>query len=500
MKINQKKAGIVLSYLSQGIHILSGLLYTPLMFRLLGQSEYGLYQMVSSAVSCLSLLSFGFSGAYMRFYSRLRADKDEEGIAKLNGMFLSVFLLIALLCIICGSVMTANIHRIFADGLTEAEYSRARVLMVLMVGNLALTFPNSVFDAFTSAHEQFVFQKLLLVFQYLFHPFITLPLLLMGYGSVSMVVVTTGLTITKLLANVWFSRHKLKVRFCFRHFNFSLLLEMWGFTFFIFINMIIDQINWSVDKLLIGRFMGTAAVAVYGVGAQLNTIYIQFSTAVSNVFIPQVNRIVAESDDRKQLTELFAVVGRLQYMVLGLILSAYLLFGRAFIQIWAGKEYEKSWLTAVILMVPETIPLIQNIGIEIQRAKNMHQARSLVYLAIAVGNIAISIPLIRLWGVWGAALGTAITLVVGNGIFMNWYYHRCIGLDIGYFWGNIFRLLPAMAPPVFAGIWMAVFLDLRRISVFCLTGLTYTIIYIISMLAWGLTPRERKELFERKHG
>ena len=38
--MNQKKAGVVLSYISEAIKILSALLYTPVMLRLLGQSEY----------------------------------------------------------------------------------------------------------------------------------------------------------------------------------------------------------------------------------------------------------------------------------------------------------------------------------------------------------------------------------------------------------------------------------------------------------------------------
>ena len=40
-----------------------------------------------------------------------------------------------------------------------------------------------------------------------------------------------------------------------------------------------------------------------------------------------------------------------------------------------------------------TVPLIQNIGIEIQRAKNMHQFRSKVYFCMAIGNALVSIPL-----------------------------------------------------------------------------------------------------------
>ncbi len=78
---------------------------------------------------------------------------------------------------------------------------------------------------------------------------------------------------------------------------------------------------------------------------------------------------------------------------------------------------------ALLLIIPVTIPLIQNLGIEIQRARNMHKFRSWVYLFIALGNIAITIPLVKHYGGLGAALGTALALVIGNIFIMNWYYH-----------------------------------------------------------------------------
>ena len=200
---SEKKIGIVLSYLSQGIQILSGVVYTPIMLRLLGQSEYGLYQLVYSVVSYLSLLSFGFSSSYMRFYSRAKVKDDEIEVARLNGMFLTIFLIISIICILCGAVMIKNIESIFSTGLQEAEYFTARILMAFMVFNLALTFPNSVFDAFTSAHERFQFQKVLLIMQNVLNPFLSFPLLLLGYGSIGMVLVTSFLTIGKFVVNIW---------------------------------------------------------------------------------------------------------------------------------------------------------------------------------------------------------------------------------------------------------------------------------------------------------
>ncbi len=490
--MSQRKAGVILSYISQGIQVLSGLIYTPIMLRLLGQSEYGLYQLVYSVVSYLSLLSFGFTASYMRFYSRAKAKNDEEDVSRLNGMFMVIFLVIAVICILCGIVMVGNIELIFADGLTPQEYPTARILMALMIFNLALTFPNSVFDAFTSAHERFFFQKMLVVLQNLLNPFLALPLLLLGYGSIGMVCVTTFLTVAKLAVNVWFSLKKLKVHFIFKGFRFGLLKEMWVFTFFIFLNQIIDQVNWSVGKFLLGRLSGTTAVAIFGLGAQINSMYLQFSTSISNVFVPKVNRIVATSDDNSELTKLFTKVGRVQFIILALIFTGFIFFGQPFMVFWGGEGYADSYYIALWLILPVTVPLIQNLGIEIQRAKNKHKARSIVYFCIAIANVLISIPLIRVVGTVGAAMGTGISLIAGNIIFMNWYYQKHIGLDMFYFWKSISKFIPSLVAPCIMGVLIMQFVTINSLIVLGLWIVLYAAVYCVSMYFLGMDNEEKQ--------
>lgn len=491
MKINQRKAGVILSYLGEIVKILVNLAYTPIMLRLLGQSEYGLYQLVYSVVSYLSLLSLGFGSSYLRFYSRYRAEKDDYGVAKLNGMFMTIFCVISLICIFSGAIMIKNIRTIFGTGLTDAEYSTAKVLMGLLIINLAITFPNSVFNCSITAHEKFLFQKLLILLQNLFSPFLTLPLLILGYGSIGMVSVTTFLTFALFLTNAFYCFKKLRIHFCFHGFKIGLLKEMWFFTFFIFLNQIIDQINWSVDKFLLGRLAGTTAVAVYGVGGQINTMYQSFSTSISNVFVPKVNRIVAETNDNNELTKLFTKVGRIQFMVIVLILSGFLFFGRPFVSIWAGDGYDASYSVALLLIIPVTIPLIQNLGIEIQRAKNMHKARSVIYMMIAIANVFISIPLIKIMGPAGAALGTAISLIVGNIFFMNWYYQKRIGLDMIYFWKQILSFIPALIAPCIVGVLLMKYANITGLVKLGSYAVVYATVYALSMYFLGMNNDEK---------
>ena len=494
MQINQRKAGILLNYANEGVKIITALVYTPWMLRLLGQSEYGLYQLVSSTVAYLSLLSLGFSSAYVRFFSGYDVKKDHTGIKQLNGMFMVVFCAMALVCCACGGVMTACVDSIFGSGLTAAELSKARVLMVILVASMAISFPKSVFVCYLTAHEKFLFLKLLNLVSSILNPFLTLPLLLLGFDSVAVVTVTAGLMVVTLAADMWFCFSKLQMEFTLKGLRFSLLGEVAAFTFFIFLNQIIDQVNWSVDKFLLGRMAGTAAVAVYGVGGQINSLYLHMSSSISGVFVPKVNRIVAETNDNRELTQLMVKVGRVQFFVISLVLTGFAFFGRPFVHLWAGDEYADAYWVALLLMGSTVVPMIQSIGIEIQRAKNLHQARSVVYTCLAAGNVLLSVVLIRRWGCVGAATGTAVAMILGTGFFMNWYYHRKIGLDMRLFWKGISGLFGALLPVCLFGGILCYFAPVKTWGGLALSVAVYTAAFLLVMWRFGMNTYEKQLL------
>ena len=95
--------------------------------------------------------------------------------------------------------------------------------------------------------------------------------------------------------------------------------------------------------------------------------------------------------------------------------------------------------------------LYLNIGIAILRAINMQVFRSLLGFSISIVNIIISIYLCKSYGAVGAAIGTAISLIIGEVFIMNIYYYKQVKLDMIKFWGNIVRILPSMFIPVIFG-------------------------------------------------
>ena len=500
MKVNQIKIGSILSYIQMGLMAVIQLVYTPVMIRLLGQSEYGLYNTVASTISMLSILSLGFNSGYLKYYSVYKRNNDHKSISRLNGLFLFVFIIIGLVSLVCGLYLTIHIEMVFDTGLTNAEYSIARVLMFLLTLNLSLSFPMSVFSNIISAHERFVFLKLLGMGKTIVSPLVTLPLLISGYKSIAMVSVTVIVNLVVDVCYLFYVLVVMKERFLLKGLEKGLFISIFTYTFFIAINTLIDQVNWNIDKILLGRFKGTSEVAVYSVGFTLYSVYMMFSTSISGVFAPRVHMLVNSSDSgskkqRALLTDFFTKVGRIQFLVLGLIASGIFLYGNEFITIiWAGKGYESSYYVSLLLIIPASIALIQNLGIEIQRAENKHQFRSIVYAIMAVINLSLSVYLSKIYGAIGSAVGTAISLVIANGLIMNVYYYRSCNIDVLFFWKNIGRMSIGMVIPLMIGFILRKYICVTNLSTFILCVLFYSLLYVLSVWCISMNRYEKELL------
>lgn len=495
---NQLKAGVALSYVYIAMNAIVNLAYTPIMLRLLGKSQYGLYTLVAAVVSYLGLLSFGISGAYLRFYAREKETDDPQAVGRLNAMFLTVFSVLSLITLIAGIVLSCYAGPVFGDKLTAAELAEAKRMVVLLTINLVLGLITSVFSSFVIAHEKFVFQKVIAILSVVASPFISFPLLLAGVGPRALVDALLVVSAITLVANVVFCFQKLSMPFCFRGLQFGLLKEIYVFSLFLFLNQVIDQINWNVDSYLLGRFWGTREVGIYGLASRLNQLYLAFSVAISSVFAPRINRIVAKKENvDEQLNGLFIRVGRMQALLLFLLLLGLITLGKPFL-IWMGgdPEFVRAYPALLLLVVPVTVPLIQNLGIEIQRAKNRHQFRSIIYGIMAVINVLISIPLCKKYGSTGAAIGTAVSLVVGNFLLMNWYYEKHLGIAVKEFWKNILQIGKGMLIPVAYCVACGVFVHVYTALSFLAVGAGLLLTYGVSMWFFG-TNADEKELFRR---
>lgn len=441
MGINQRKAGAILSYIVLAVNSVIGILYTPIMLRLMGQSEYGLYSLVASVIGYLTMFDLGLGNAMIRYIAKYKAIGDKKSEAKLNGMFFVIYTIIGVIVLLIGLVLSSQVELIFSNSLTGNEIQKAKILFTILTLNLAVSFPLGIFSSILTAYEEFVFSKLITLGRTILMPVIMIPMLLAGYRSIGMVVVISVLNLAGLLMNTWYCLRKLEINMALKGFDFAILRDVAPYSFYIFLNIVVDKLYVNTDKFILGSVSGTIAVSVYAIALQLYEYYSMFSTSINGVFLPKLTAIAAKDRNAdEELSEVFVRIGRIQFIILSFILSGFILYGRTFLNLWAGEGYSDAYYISLLIMIPAIIPLSQNIGILILQAKNMHRFRSVVYILIAIVNVLISIPLAKLYGGVGAALGTALANLAGQICTMNWYYYKKVGINIPGYWKQIGRL------------------------------------------------------------
>lgn len=493
--MNQLKAGALLNYVSICLNMIVGLIYTPYMLRMLGQSEYGLYSLAASIIAYLTVLDLGFGNAIVRYTAKFRAEEKLKEQEEMFGMFFILYIGIGVIAMIVGSVLSLNVENLFSRSMTEIEVERTRIMLWLMTFNLAFTFPMSIWGSIMTAYERFVFQRLVGIIRSVLNPVIMVLLLVVGYKAVAMVVVTTVFNVLTLLINWWYCKDRLAIKMQFAKFKWEFLKEVLIYSFWIFLNAIMDRIYWSTGQFVLGIYRGAVAIAVYAVAIQLQSMYMMFSTAISSVFLPKVVSMVALDNNEKEISNLFIKTGRLQYIVMAFILSAFIVFGKSFIQLWAGDQYKDAYYICLMFFIPLTIPLIQNLGITILQARNQMRFRSLLYIIIALVSLGLSILLAKSYGGYGCAFSTGIALLVGQGVIMNIYYHRSQHLDMIRFWKEIIKMSIVPGFLVGIGLWITNSYLFETLSIvkFAGIGLLFTFIYCITFWLFSMN-REEKEL------
>lgn len=491
MAVNQLKAGAFLSYVSIGLNNLVGLLYIPFMLRMMGQNEYGLYSLVASVIAYLTVLDLGFGNAIVRYTAKFRAEGKMTEQYDMFGMFLLLYSLIGLIAFLIGLGLYFNVNALFDRSMTAEDLDKIRIMMLLMTLNLAFTFPLSIFGSIITAYEDFVFQKLVNIVRIILNPLVMIVLLLMGYRAIGMVVVTTLFNIATLLVNCWYCFHRIHIRICLGRFQWGFLKEVSIYSFWIFLNAIMDRIYWSTGQFILGIYKGAATVAVYAVAIQLQGIYMSFSTAISGVFLPRVTAMVTKENNEKAISDLFIRTGRIQYIVMAFMLTGFILFGRPFIHLWAGTDYDEAYYIALLFFVPLTVPLIQNLGITILQARNQMRFRSLLYVVIALVSFGISIPMARLYGGIDCALGIAFALVCGQIVAMNIYYHRRIHIEIIRFWIEIAKMSPIPLGLGSMFYFLLRFIPLDTVWQLGLVIVVFAAIYIPLFWFMGMNQYER---------
>ena len=194
------------------------------------------------------------------------------------------------------------------------------------------------------------------------------------------------------------------------------------------------------------------------------------------------------------MSALFIQIGRWQYYLLALVATGFILFGERFIRLWAGEGFEEAYGITLLIILPFTIDLIQNVGLAILQAENRYDFRAKVYFVTGLFNLALAIPLGMAYGGTGCAFATGLSMFLGNGLVMNWFYAKEIHLAIASFWWQIGRISVTVLITLLIGFGLVSGVGACGNIGFLVEIICYTFLYSIGIYTFAMNDGERKKV------
>lgn len=449
-----RKLGVILSYILMIVEVLSTLLLTPFIIRTLGQAEYGIYRLSSAINAYVLLLDLGIGNAIIRYIAKYKEEKNELQGQRFFGVSLIYYFFIAFIALIIGVILVLIFPNAFSEGLSGSEIVLGQKLLFLTILNSAITLLTAPFTNILLGYGEYGVSKGCAIIQILIRMLLTWISLKVGWGSIGIVVVNLITTMMCKLFYVFYVFHRIKLKPVFKGIDIAFIKEIIIYSSFILLQMIATQINATVDQILIGALVPLSAVVlgVYGVGTQIVQYFQSIGSAFNGVLMPGVVKMVESKASSQELLDEMVRIGRIVLIVTSIIWSGFFVNGKQFICLWAGADNINAYYVALILMSAYVFILVESIGTQILWALNEHKEQAILKIIIVLCNIILTIVLINWNALFGATIGTFISLILGDVVVMNIIFKKKLNISISSYYKELFKGISiAAASAIVAG-------------------------------------------------
>lgn len=497
---NSKKAGSLLGLFSMLLKNIFSFFLTPMMIIVFGKGNFGVYKIVISTTTYFMLLDMGMHNVIIKYISKYKYNGDIKSQNKYLGLVQNFYIVISLLILILSIILYKFIPVVFCNSLTLGEIRLFLKIFVILTANSMVIMIFNVYAGVIKAYEKFIFFKTVELVKNIVRATIIYILLLNDLNVVSIVVVDFGMNLLGGFINFIYVFHKLKLKPEIKYIKMNDMKEVLSYSSFIFINMIALQLFWSSDNIILGMLTSSVSVTIYSAGTMVNGYFQSFAGVFSEFLMPSAVRMVEENKSREELSLEMARIGRYIFIFLGLILVGFAFLGDKFMVLWLGKDFQLAYLISLIVMIPQIFTYSQYFGAGVMWAKNKHKRRALVMLLDALLNVGITIILVNIIGILGAAIGTSFAYVIGYLVYTTWYYHRHVGLDMVLFTKELLRKISVAYIPILLISYLIrkIFVDVRW-STFLLQGALITFVYCILMIFVGMNSSEKLIIKKMAH-
>lgn len=210
--ISERKKGAILSYIQVVLSVIVNIVYVPILLRYLGQSEYGLYQIVGSFFSYISVFESCMSTGVLRNYcNALGSEKKEDADVTLS-MARYIYRVMAAFMAIVGAIVFFAFRNFYASSLNAMELRESSAILILLFVNMMVTLLGSIYLTILTGHEKFTFLKILAIVIQIVQPFLVIICVRRVPYAIMISTVIVFLNVLMVVIRYFYVAHKLKIK------------------------------------------------------------------------------------------------------------------------------------------------------------------------------------------------------------------------------------------------------------------------------------------------
>ena len=421
--------GTLTKYVVLALNIGLGIVLMPFTVRHLGQTDYGLWMLVASMTAYFQLLDLGYGNGVVRHLVAADRRGDADGVNRIASTFVCVYTGIALVACAAVAVIAAVVVPRFPN-LTPEQVRVAQILFAILGARVAIGFPLTVFGAVANARQGFALNNMVAAAIVSASAACTYVVLASGGGLLPLVAATTAVNLAGYGGYAWTAYRMMpSLRIRASYFSAVHWREVTSFSLYLFVINLAGQISFNVDNVVIGAFLGPAAVAVYTIALRLSEYQRRLCDQFSGMLFPVVLAFGAEND-RESLKRTLIEGNRIAMALVTGASVCLIGFSGPLITRWMGAAFAGSVMPFNVLALAGVIVVSQAVSSNVLIAAGRHRAVTWIWLGESVLNLGLSVVLVRRMGLVGVAVGTLAPLVVGHLGIMLTAACRAVGVPI----------------------------------------------------------------------
>jgi O-antigen/teichoic acid export membrane protein len=444
--------GAVTNWLAFAATLLVGFFLTPYLVRRLGDGAYGVWAFVESVLAYFTLFDLGIAACVVRFVAKFHTTGDRDELNRLVSTCLALFLGLGLLLFAAG----AGLLPLLLASIEEAGVPRGEVVAfsLLMVANLAVTLPLSLFPSVLDGLERFALKSAVRVAVLAARTTGTVLVLEHRPSLLTLGVLITVCNLVEHIALAGLAFRALPMmRFSRRLVDRATLKRVKGYSLDAFLAMVAGRGCVQSGAVIVGAFLGAAPVTYLALASRLVEFAKALLRTATNTLTPAISSLEA-AGDTAAIRRMFLRGTR---WVLYLILPVHLglvVFGRPFLATWLGGPVyaEKCYPVLVVLSSTLSLVVAQSVASRVLYGTGRLRRFARMALGEAAVNVALGVLLCPRFGLMGVAAGVAVP----NLLMCLWvigHTARGLGVSWRHYVGDAW-LRPLMATTVPLGVWL----------------------------------------------